>query len=97
MGRGAPDDRPAAGRRPGPVRRPGRRRRILVALGAGRLGRGGDIMAVADATRECTACLGGWGPCTCAEPCGSIRCTAWDDAITPGQLRLVRDTKENTQ
>lgn len=69
----------------------------LVVLGAGRLGRGGDIMAIADATRECTACLGGWGPCTCAEPCGSIRCTAWDDAITPGQLRLVRDTKENTQ
>lgn len=68
-----------------------------VVLGAGKLGRGGgDLMAVADATRECTCCLGAWGPCTCAEPCGSVRCTAWDDAITPGQLRIIPDIEEST-
>lgn len=70
---------------------------VLVVLGAGKLGRGGDIMAVADATRECTACSPqDWGACTCKEPCGVIRCTAWDDAITPGQLRIIPDTKEST-
>lgn len=67
-----------------------------VVLSAGKLGRRDDIMAVADATRECTRCLGAWGPCTCAEPCGSVRCTAWDDAITPGQLRIIPDIEEST-
>lgn len=74
---------------------------VLVVLGAGKLARRladvDDIEALADATRECTACSpANWGRCTCKEPCGVIRCTAWDDAITPGQLRIIPDIEEST-
>lgn len=63
---------------------------ILLVLGAGKIARSDDIMAVADATHECAGCPERpRGPCTCTEPCGSIRCTAWDEAITPTPPRIT--------
>jgi hypothetical protein len=45
-----------------------------------------DLMAVADAVRECRACDGAPAHCTCTRDCGSPRCAgawvqAWEAAL----------------
>jgi hypothetical protein len=58
---------------------------------------GGDeagIETLMDAIRECRCCSPqDTGPCTCAEDCGSIRCTAWIHAATCGQSPYQDFTK----